>query len=354
MEFSPPPRMACARPMLSRAPPGLGRRPETGGGEGEVPKVYEATLTATTVKFDLGGESEQADIVIEAPALAKAMEVSSPWGDRIEALQRLQRIMRGGAGTQPEVASAFSALMGPLTACVRDLRSQVVREACAAVQVLCAYTPAAQWAPFTGTVLKSLQHQFPCAKHVMADSANEAARFLVQTNRVDASGVKVLCDGAEHRSKSTRARSLEHIFRLVRQEFGRGWEKVKERVLSVVVKGLGDADPTVRAMARLAAATLGVTPSSEAQSKQIAEAAAATTQLEEAGTLPPPRVASTRASTRVSRTRTPMRDCTPSEINANARFSVGGKNSESPLPKRMRLPGPSSPWTPRAGSAPAP
>lgn len=342
MEFSPPPRFARAAPVLSRAAPKLGRRTDTTGGESTVPKVYAATLTAGVVKFDLGGESEQADLVTEAPALATAMTATSAWGERMEALQRLQRILRGGAGNQPDVASAFSVFLGPLTECVRDLRSQVVREACATVQVLCAYTPAAQWAPFSGPLLRSLQHQLPCAKNVMADSAHEAARFLVQANRVDAKGVDTLCDGAEHKNKATRARSLEHIFRLVRQEFGRGWEEVKDRVHKVVLKGLSDADPTARAMARLAGATLGVTPSSDAQRKQLAEAAAAIAQLEAAGTLPPPRV-----GTNASRTRTPMRDCTPSEVNANPRFSVG---ANSPAPKRMRLGGPSSPWTPRAGS----
>lgn len=340
MEFSPPARFARAAPVLSRAPPNLGRRTETTGGESAVPKVYATTLTAGAFKFELGGESEQADLVTEAPALAAAMRVTSAWGERMEALQRLQRILRGGAANYPDVAPAFSVLLGPLTACVRDLRSQVVREACATVQVLCAHTPAAQWAPFSGPVLQSLQHQLPCAKCVMADSAHEAARFLVQTNRVDAKGVGILCDGAESKIRATRARSLEHIFRLVRQ---RGWEDVKDRVHRVVLKGLGDPDPIARAMARLVGATLGVTPSSDADRKHLAEAATAIAQLEAAGTLPPPRD----IAPKVSRTRTPMRDCTLSEVNANPRFSVGGS---SPAPKRMRLAGPSSPWTPRAGS----
>eukprot|EP01062_Namystynia_karyoxenos_P082544 TRINITY_DN9314_c0_g1_i1.p1 TRINITY_DN9314_c0_g1~~TRINITY_DN9314_c0_g1_i1.p1 ORF type:complete len:438 (+),score=101.40 TRINITY_DN9314_c0_g1_i1:65-1315(+) len=248
-----------------------------------------------------GAADPHADLV----PIAEALGQSRPWSDRMEAMQKLQELMHGGAGADRGFIQVLTeTALGPLCECVRDLRSQIVKEACATVQLMCSATSPALWAPMAAQLILALQHQLPVSPKVMADSAHLTVKYMVRFNRLDLRAIFALCDGAEHKNKVTRGRSLEHILLLLgempmawltdaasppRQHYqqhaspprspsrsGEHAQRQSECVRHIqraVERGVQDADPEARLMARLAACALGASfvPEGEQQQRMVRE-----------------------------------------------------------------------------------
>eukprot|EP00755_Sulcionema_specki_P033251 Sspe_Gene.100346::Locus_75045_Transcript_1_1_Confidence_1.000_Length_1074::g.100346::m.100346 len=198
-------------------------------------------------------KDEVAFLAEAAEIAAVIADVKGPWADRVGALRRVQGMMLGGASFLPGFRDVVHEKLRPgLVVQVCDLRSQVVKEACNAVMVMCKYTSPALWEEMSAWFIPAMQKQLPVTVQAISVACNNAVRFLLENNRISNASLRAILECARHKNARSRSRSFEHLFVALRQmPFSFINPTEQDLLASTIVTGLGDADPTARQFARL-------------------------------------------------------------------------------------------------------
>ena len=208
---------------------------------------YTMSCAATPLCKDENGFAADCEKIRE-----KIEDVKTPWTDRMDALKHLQSLILGGAAEHYNFRDIMSdKLRYPIVAQIGELRSQIVKEVCNCVMIICKSAPDAVWDEMSAWFVPALQKQLPVTVLAISSSVNQAIRLIISRGRLGLPCLKQILEGCRFKNK-TRVRAYEHLFFLVHHV---PVEKMlgpdMEALLSLVVNGMGDTDPIVRQLARL-------------------------------------------------------------------------------------------------------
>lgn len=129
-------------------------------------------------------------------------DTNNDWEKRVEALKRLRSVIAGGGDQYEEFFRNLRQLDLPLVTSVKDLRSQIVREAC----ITLAYMSVRLTNRFERTaegVLPAMLNLIQNSAKVISTSGAVALRYII--SHIQASKfVPLLLAGAESKSKDIR------------------------------------------------------------------------------------------------------------------------------------------------------
>jgi CLIP-associating protein 1/2 len=168
----------------------------------------------------------------------------TPWDARVTSLKELRAVVQCESIDPQTFLTLLRNMETPFRDCLKDLRSQVVRESCVTLSCLAVHLKL-DMNLFAELMLPYLVALLPNSAKVMASSANVCMRMLVQ-NCPSHRLVLPIINGFQQKSAITRkgcAELIEYITRL--------WDtSILDRAGSVleesIVKGIKDADPTAR------------------------------------------------------------------------------------------------------------
>eukprot|EP01065_Artemidia_motanka_P040038 TRINITY_DN4958_c0_g1_i1.p1 TRINITY_DN4958_c0_g1~~TRINITY_DN4958_c0_g1_i1.p1 ORF type:complete len:406 (+),score=132.45 TRINITY_DN4958_c0_g1_i1:64-1281(+) len=248
MSFRPPPLRNRAR-----APP----KPAT---VAALKPVTQLLGTATPEMQITGEACRTYNIAAEFDCIEKCLGGAVEWSVQHSALQRLDALMRGGAGKSAGFAEMFATKLSPgVVGAITNLRSHLVVKGCETAKLCCATTPRAEWAKIAPPLIKALQNQFQSSKsRAMAAPAFDAAKYFMQHSVVDGEGLEALLTGCRHKNAGCRAKTYELLFHYLRlAEHTPELERAMGRLPAILKAGWTDADASVRAIAKVASCPLG-------------------------------------------------------------------------------------------------
>ncbi|KHJ47953.1 HEAT repeat protein [Trichuris suis] len=172
------------------------------------------------------------------------------WDKRVDSLKRVRSLIIGGASSYDEFYTELRTLEVPLQLACKDLRSQVVREACITV----AYT-AEQVGPrfdhFAELILPVLVSLIQNSAKVVATSGMIACRFIIRNTRTSRI-ISVIVDSCTSKSREIRRACYDMIASICEQWNRQELEKSTSLLQNAIRQGLADADPDARAASRKA------------------------------------------------------------------------------------------------------
>ncbi|XP_067131024.1 CLIP-associating protein 1-A-like isoform X3 [Centruroides vittatus] len=174
---------------------------------------------------------------------------NNDWEKRMETMKRLRSLLLGGA-LNFDFCSHLRCLEVPFQSCIKDLRSQVVREACITVAFL-SQQVGTRLDHFAEAVLPSLINLIPNSAKIMSTAGIVTIRFIIQhthANRL----IPILTYNASSKSKDIRRSCCEFLDQLLHTWPTHTLEKHTSLLQEAIKKGINDADPEARAFSRKA------------------------------------------------------------------------------------------------------
>jgi len=175
---------------------------------------------------------------------------SGDWKQRIEALQMVRSLLIAGAGQFEELTSQLKALEYPFESCVKDLRSQVVRECCITLAFMSQQLHH-KVDRFLEFLLPPLINLIQNSAKVMATSGLVCLRFIIQ-NTFSPRFLPIICQHVSSKSKEIRRHTCEFLDQLLHSWPTHSLEKHVAILQEAIKKGVADADPDARTFARKA------------------------------------------------------------------------------------------------------
>merc|ERR1719507_2890734 len=175
---------------------------------------------------------------------------SGDWKQRIEALQMVRSLLIAGAGQFEELTSQLKALEYPFESCVKDLRSQVVRECCITLAFMSQQLHH-KVDRFLEFLLPPLINLIQNSAKVMATSGLVCLRFIIQ-NTFSPRFLPIICQHVSSKSKEIRRHTCEFLDQLLHSWPTHSLEKHVAILQEAIKKGVSDADPDARTFARKA------------------------------------------------------------------------------------------------------
>ena len=173
---------------------------------------------------------------------------SNDWKVRIDALQMVRSLIVAGAASYDEFHVALRTLDSPFQVSVKDLRSQVVREACITIAYLSQQlTHKAD--RFLEILLPNLINLIMNSAKVMATSGIACIRFIIQ-NTYSLRFLPIICSNLSSKSRDIRRHCCEFLDQLLHTWPTHAIEKHVLLVQDAIKKGIADADPEARQLAR--------------------------------------------------------------------------------------------------------
>lgn len=186
--------------------------------------------------------------------LTKIREViSSPsndWDKRVDALKKLRSLLIAGANGYEEFYPHLRLLEPAMQLSIKDLRSQVVREACITVAYM-SQELHHKVDHLCETVLPNLIYLIPNSAKVMASSGVVTIRFIIQ-NTHHHKLIPILLREISSKNREIRKVLCEVLDQLVHTWPTHSMEKHVLILAETIKKGITDADPEARAFSRKA------------------------------------------------------------------------------------------------------
>ncbi|XP_042873875.1 CLIP-associating protein 1-like isoform X13 [Penaeus japonicus] len=186
--------------------------------------------------------------------LTKTREIiSSPsndWDKRVEALKKLRSLLIAGATGYEEFYPHLRLLEPAMQLSIKDLRSQVVREACITVAYM-SQELHHKVDHLCETVLPNLIYLIPNSAKVMASSGIVTIRFIIQ-NTHHHKLIPILLREIGSKNREIRKVLCEVLDQLVHTWPTHSMEKHVHILAETIKKGITDADPEARAFSRKA------------------------------------------------------------------------------------------------------
>lgn len=175
---------------------------------------------------------------------------SNHWEKRLEAMKRLRSVLIAGASDYDELYQSIRQLEIPFQLSVKDLRSQIVREACITIAYL-----SQQLGPrldhFSEALLPSLINLIPNSAKIMSSAGIVAIRFIIQHTHASRL-IPIITYNMTSKSKDIRRILYEFLDQLLHTWPTHTLEKHVANIQEAIKKGISDADPEARAFSRKA------------------------------------------------------------------------------------------------------
>merc|ERR1719431_1881305 len=168
----------------------------------------------------------------------------------MEALSMVRAWIVAGAGQFDELSNCLKSLEYPFESCVKDLRSQVVRECCITVAFM-SQTLSHKVDRFLEFLLPPLINLIQNSAKVMATSGIVCLR-LIFNNTFSPRFIPIICGYVTSKSKEIRRHICEFLDQLLHTWPTHSLERHVAIIQEAIKKGVSDADPDARTFARKA------------------------------------------------------------------------------------------------------
>ncbi|XP_059478999.1 CLIP-associating protein 1-A isoform X3 [Neocloeon triangulifer] len=178
-------------------------------------------------------------------------DVNKDWSKRVDALKRIRSVMLAGATDFDDLKEHLRLLEPAFIASVKDLRSQVVREACITIAFL-SQTLHNKLDHFAESVLPNLINLIPNSTKVMASSGFVAVRFIISHTHVPRL-IPILTNAlTSSKAKEIRRACCEFLEQMMSSWPTHTLERHINILQEAIKKGIADADPDARLLSRRA------------------------------------------------------------------------------------------------------
>ncbi|XP_064133512.1 CLIP-associating protein 2 isoform X7 [Loxodonta africana] len=249
--FKVPAPKTSGNPVNSGRKPGSAGGPKVGGGskEGGAGAVDEddfikAFTDVPSVQIYSSRELEE--------TLNKIREILSDdkhdWDQRANALKKIRSLLVAGAANYDCFFQHLRLLDGALKLSAKDLRSQVVREACITVAHLSTVL-GNKFDHGAEAIVPTLFNLVPNSAKVMATSGCAAIRFIIRHTHVPRL-IPLITSNCTSKSVPVRRRSFEFLDLLLQEWQTHSLERHAAVLVETIKKGIHDADAEARVEAR--------------------------------------------------------------------------------------------------------
>ncbi|XP_074598509.1 CLIP-associating protein 1-A-like isoform X2 [Brevipalpus obovatus] len=175
---------------------------------------------------------------------------NSDWQKRVNALKRLRGLMRTGGHEHKEFTDFLRFGELSFISCVKDLRSQVVRESCLTIAYI-SLKLGVKSGRFCETLLQMLINLIPNSAKIMSSSATVAIRFIIANTRLSRL-IPIITYNITSKSREIRKACCEFLDQMLHTWSTATLEKHAAGLQDAIKKGISDADPEARQFARKA------------------------------------------------------------------------------------------------------
>ncbi|XP_049844467.1 CLIP-associating protein 1-A isoform X1 [Schistocerca gregaria] len=206
-------------------------------------KVFEEVQPATifTVR-ELEEELTKITDIINDP--------NNDWSKRVEALKKLRSVVMAGAVKHEEFFKHLRLMETPFLGVLKDLRSQVVREACCTIAFM-SQQLGSKFDHFAEIILGNLINLIPNSAKVIATAGLVTVRFLIRythSHRL----IPAIISNMESKSREIRRACCEFLELIIRLWPAHTLEKQVSNLQQALRKGMYDADSEARQCSRRA------------------------------------------------------------------------------------------------------
>ncbi|XP_019850114.1 PREDICTED: CLIP-associating protein 1-like [Amphimedon queenslandica] len=193
----------------------------------------------------------QADIDRIMDSISKVLSnKDAQWDTRVSSLKELRAVIQSEVVDYQNFVSQLRGLEIPYQSALKDLRSQVVREACVTLACLAVHLRV-DLLQFAELMLPHLIALLPNSAKVMASSANVCVKVIIQ-NCPNHRLIGPVVQGFQAKSAITR-KSCAEIIELLTRNWDTGiLDRAGSTLEEAIVKGVKDADATARKLMRRA------------------------------------------------------------------------------------------------------
>ncbi|XP_059082862.1 CLIP-associating protein 1-like isoform X2 [Tigriopus californicus] len=175
---------------------------------------------------------------------------SNDWKSRVDALQMVRSLMLAGALNFDEMHNSLRTLDVPFQVSIKDLRSQVVREACITVAYL-SQQMGHKVDRLLEILFQNIINLIPNSAKVMSSSGIICIRFIIQ-NTFSSRFVPIITCNVTSKSRDIRRHCCEFLDLILHSWPTQSLEKHAHLIQEAIKKGIADADPEARQFARKA------------------------------------------------------------------------------------------------------
>ncbi|XP_036815080.1 CLIP-associating protein 1 isoform X6 [Oncorhynchus mykiss] len=255
---------SCSSASSSKAPPtgrrtvaaASVRRPSSATGSGKI-SAKDAAAGAVDEEDFIKAFEEVPTIQIHSNRemeenLSKVREVLSDdkndWEHRVIALKKVRSLLLAGALEYESFPQQLRLLEAPLKLSAKDLRSQVVREACITLGYLSTLM-GNKFDHCAETLMPTLLNLVPNSAKVMATSGMAAIRLILRHTHYSRL-IPIITSNCTSKSVAVRRRSYEFLELLLLEWQTHTLERHVAILTETIKKGIHDADSEARSVAR--------------------------------------------------------------------------------------------------------
>ncbi|KAL3286277.1 hypothetical protein HHI36_000786 [Cryptolaemus montrouzieri] len=178
-------------------------------------------------------------------------DTNKEWNKRQDALKKIRSLVIAGATNYEEFFVGVKQLEIPLQTTIKDLRSQVVREACISIAYL-AQTLGNKFDKATELLMPPLINLIQNSAKVMATAGIVTIRFIIQSSHNSRLIPILTSNAATSKSKDIRRSCCEFLEHILTQWPSHSLERHIGLLQEALKKGVSDADPEARVYSRKA------------------------------------------------------------------------------------------------------
>ncbi|KAG8228444.1 hypothetical protein J437_LFUL009095, partial [Ladona fulva] len=175
---------------------------------------------------------------------------SKDWDKRVDALKKVRSIVIAGGANFDEFHAHLRLLEPAFQISVKDLRSQVVREACITIAYL-SQQLGQKFDHFAEALLPCLINLIMNCAKIVASSGMVTIRFVIMSTHSPRL-VPIVASGLTSKSKDIRRATCDFLHLLLHTWSTHVLERHLALLQDAIRKGIADADPEARASARKA------------------------------------------------------------------------------------------------------
>ncbi|XP_064362541.1 CLIP-associating protein 2 isoform X12 [Dromaius novaehollandiae] len=240
------PSNSARKPGSAGGPKVGGSSKEGGAGAVDEDDFIKAFTDVPTVQIYSSRELEE--------TLNKIREILSDdkhdWDQRTNALRKVRSLLVAGAAQYDGFFQHLRLLDGAFKLSAKDLRSQVVREACITVAHLSTVL-GNKFDHGAEAIVPTLFNLVPNSAKVMATSGCAAIRFIIRHTHVPRL-IPLITSNCTSKSVAVRRRSFEFLDLLLQEWQTHSLERHAAVLVETIKKGIHDADAEARVEARKA------------------------------------------------------------------------------------------------------
>merc|ERR1712223_1096142 len=177
-------------------------------------------------------------------------KTSTDWKVRMETCAHMRALLLAGAAQYDELFMGLKTLEVAFQNSVKDLRSQVVREACITIAYM-SQMLRLKVDRFLEALMQNLINLIPNSAKIMSTSGIVTMRFIIQHTHSQRF-VPIICNNINSKSRDIRRHCCEFLDQLLHTWPNGCLERHVTVLGEAIKKGIADADPDARSFARKA------------------------------------------------------------------------------------------------------